>query len=283
MTRLYKYEAAGNDFVLIPSLDTRLEITENQVREICDRHYGIGADGVIILHKSDSYDFRMQFFNNDGSGGMMCGNGGRCIVSLARECGISPSGQNGSYIFEAPDGIHTGKVETSMPDGSDIVKLSLMDVRNPEIILTQETEYLPKAYRINTGCDHLVLFTRKSPLHTDLLTEGPRWRHDPRFAPKGVNVNFAYISSPEETPLIELRTFEKGVEYETLSCGTGVVATAIAAYLETGNRFLIHTKSGSVLTCEFNQADDSAGHFTDIYITGCARKVFSTDNFVLRK
>ena len=173
----YKYQAAGNDFVLVTSLESRADISTDEVIRLCDRRYGIGADGLIILEGSRDYDFAMRFFNNDGSGGMMCGNGGRCIVDLAGRTGIPASGKDGSWVFEAPDGIHRGRIVTSEGNKS-IVCLSMNDITSVEPVDLPETEgKYSKAWRMNTGTDHLVMF-RNDLNSLDVLKEGRRWRYD---------------------------------------------------------------------------------------------------------
>ena len=175
----YKYQAAGNDFVLVTSLESRADI------------------GLIIMESSADYDFSMRFFNNDGSSGMMCGNGGRCIVDLAGRTGIPASGKDGSWVFEAPDGIHRGWIVTSEGNKS-IVCLSMNDISSVESVELPETDGQDsKAWRMNTGTDHLVMF-RNDLNSLDVLKKGRRWRYDSRFAPKGVNVNFVQYSGQEE-------------------------------------------------------------------------------------
>lgn len=265
----YKYQAAGNDFVLATSLESRADISTDEVIRLCDRRYGIGADGLIILEGSMDYDFAMRFFNNDGSGGMMCGNGGRCIVDLAGRTGIPASGKDGSWVFEAPDGIHRGRIVTSEGNKS-IVCLSMNDITSVEPVEMPETDGQDsKAWRMNTGTDHLVMF-RDDLDSLDVLKEGRRWRYDSRFAPKGVNVNFVQYSGHEEA--MRVRTYEKGVEYETLSCGTGIIASAVAAWMKGDRREKYTLRSTSdTFTVSFSHR---CGIFQDVTIEGPAEQTF---------
>ena len=159
---------------------------------------------------------------------MMCGNGGRCIVDLARRSGIPASGEDGSWIFKAPDGVHRGKVLSSEGQCSRIL-LGMNDISAvEEIRLPQQEGQEPMAWKMNTGTDHLVIF-KDNIEDLDVYGEGRRWRYAPQFAPKGTNVNFVQAFGPGEP--LRVRTYERGVEYETLSCGTGVIAAAVASWL----------------------------------------------------
>ena len=265
----YKYQAAGNDFVLVTSMAGRTDIAADEVIRLCDRRYGIGADGLIILEGSRDYDFAMRFFNNDGSGGMMCGNGGRCIVDLAGRTGIPASGKDGSWVFEAPDGIHRGRIVSSQGRRSTVI-LSMNDITSVEPVELPETDGQDsKAWRMNTGTDHLVMF-RDDLDSLDVLKEGRRWRYDSRFAPKGVNVNFVQYSGQEEA--LRVRTYEKGVEYETLSCGTGIIASAVAAWMKGDRREKYTLRSTSdTFTVSFSCR---SGIFSNVELTGPVELVF---------
>ena len=222
LQKFFKYHGAGNDFLLADNRDGLLSLSAAQVRHLCDRHTGFGADGVMLLERSESKDFRMQFYNPDGSSGMMCGNGGRCIVAFAADLGVV----SGKFpvVFEAPDGLHTAvilsaaKDLSASKDQSYTIRLKMSDVSGIEYIPELDASFL------DTGTRHLVKFA--DGLHSmDVATEGRALRHELRFAPQGTNVNFVQAVGRE----LHVRTFEKGVEAETLACGTGVVASAIAA------------------------------------------------------
>ena len=229
---VYKYDGAGNDFVVIDGRGTDVGICRKGefIRTICDRKSGlraadgrIGADGLMILDSPEAAadglrpDFRMEYFNSDGSGGMMCGNGGRCIVAFADRLGIRPD--RGILLFEAPDGLHTASI-TGRSGDTLTVCLKMLDVK--ELIRYDDGCFL------DTGTRHFVCF-RPDVSQIDVEKEGAVLRHDARFAPQGANVNFV---SPQNDLTIAVRTFEKGVEAETLACGTGITASAIASYAQ---------------------------------------------------
>ena len=231
---LYKYSGAGNDFII---LDGRNEdVSEYRcagaISSLCSREKGfvaadgrIGADGLMILSESGTTDFKMEFFNPDGSGGMMCGNGGRCIVAFAESLGIRP-GNNSEYVFEAADGIHTAAILGK--DGNVCtVRLKMIDPFG--------LHQCEEGWFINTGTRHLVRYVDNLD-SLDVAAEGSRLRHLPAFAPEGVNVDFVsvFLGGSEEhldklasNSNLSIRTFEKGVEAETLACGTGIVAAAV--------------------------------------------------------
>lgn len=231
---LYKYSGAGNDFII---LDGRNEdVSEYRcagaISSLCSREKGfvaadgrIGADGLMILSESGTTDFKMEFFNPDGSGGMMCGNGGRCIVAFAESLGIRP-GNGSEYVFEAADGIHTAAILGK--DGNVCtVRLKMID--------PFDLHQCEEGWFINTGTRHLVRYVDNLD-SLDVAAEGSRLRHLPAFAPEGVNVDFVSVfSGGSEEHLdklasnsnLSIRTFEKGVEAETLACGTGIVAAAV--------------------------------------------------------
>ncbi len=237
MPELHKYSGAGNDFVV---LDGRKEDvsefrTPERIAALCDRKSGfaaadgrIGADGLMILNGGDAeYDFRMEYYNSDGSGGMMCGNGGRCIVAFADELGLVPRA-GGVFRFLAADGPHTGEIlrqaqddSARFPGGRKTVRLRMIDVKvfHPAL----------DGWFVDTGTRHFVRFVPDAEA-VDVEAEGRRARWDPVFAPVGANANFVSVD-PDGT--LRVRTFEKGVEGETLACGTGITAAAIATYLNS--------------------------------------------------
>ena len=180
------------------------------INKLCDRRFGIGADGLILISESHQYDFEMKYFNSDGYEGSMCGNGGRCSSAFAIKSGIAGK----ELSFKAIDGVHKAKLDNG------IIRLSMNDVHNPQKVSGD--------YFINTGSPHFVLF-RKNIDQTDVNSEGKKIRWSEDFKPGGTNVNFVEITENG----IYVRTFERGVEEETLSCGTGVTASAIASVLIT--------------------------------------------------
>ncbi len=224
------YDGAGNLFRMV---DARKGGQLPSIPELC-RFPGGRTDGAILLGapRSGDCDFSMQYFNADGTGGMMCGNGGRCIVAFARDLGIRPKAADGRYRFDAPDGIHTGDILSD--EGADkAIRLSLSDVSVFHHVAH------PAGWFLNTGCRHFVTFlkdeTELSAL--DMATLGPAFRYHAAFAPEGVNVDFAVLR-PDGT--MAVRTYEKGVEAETRACGTGIVAASIAAVLQTGREGACH-------------------------------------------
>lgn len=256
--KFYKYHGAGNDFLLADNREGTIVLASEQVRRLCDRHTGFGADGVMLLSPADGYDFRMEYWNPDGSTGMMCGNGGRCIVAFAYDLGIR------SFNFLAPDGPHKAEILSKEGEVS-IVRLGMKDVT--------VCDKLEDGYFLDTGTRHFVRFVEDVD-KVDIAVEGPRFRHDPRFAPVGTNVNFVSLHSDGS---IRVRTFEKGVEGETLACGTGIVASAMASYLKRVSvmpdigtaQVTVHARIAT-LSVSFRR---EGKRFTDVQLTGPAERV----------
>ena len=271
---LYEYSGAGNNFVV---LDGRKEDVSafrapERVRALCkERH----TDGLMILEgpRSAGADFGMCFFNPDGTGGMMCGNGGRCIAAFADAMGLEAGRQSPEghplYRFDAPDGLHTAEIlRRPAPEAPCwTVRLGMIDVRAA----------LPcmGGYFLNTGTRHLVLFVPDVEA-VDVAAEGSRLRHDPGFAPEGTNVNFVSVH-PDG---LHVRTFEKGVEAETLACGTGLTASAIAAYVhglapssERQGRvfYTLTARRGDRLQVDFVHGPESIA--CDVFLTGPAEQI----------
>lgn len=270
---LYKYSGAGNDFVVLDGrgADVSEFRTAERVSALCDRNSGfvaadgrVGADGLMILSESADHDFRMEYFNSDGSSGMMCGNGGRCIVAFADFVGVKPSDGN-VFVFEAADGLHTGEIVSRDPARVQ-VRLKMIDV--------QEFRPVLGGWFLDTGTRHFVLPVEDVEA-VDVETEGRRYRWDPEFAPVGANVNF--ISFFEEG--LKVRTFEKGVEAETLACGTGITASAICAHL-LGRPASHILGSGALSYRVFARRDElsvdfvpCSDTFRDVYLTGPAERI----------
>ena len=248
--KLYKYHGAGNDFLLADNRDGSIRLTPEQIRHLCHRHFGIGADGVMLLGPGrDGMDFTMEYYNADGSGGMMCGNGGRCIVAFAADLGFT------SFRFLAADGPHEAQL---LQDGNPkTVRLGMKDVLQVERLGADE-------FFLDTGTRHYVRFV-EDPAAADLLAEAPAIRYADRFAPVGTNVNFVHWDGA----VLRIRTYEKGVEDETLACGTGIVASAIAARLHEGLELtdIAVRAEGGDLRVAF-QPDNQA--FRHVFLTGPA-------------
>jgi diaminopimelate epimerase len=250
----YKYQGTGNDFVLI---DNRAQTfpahDQAYVAHLCHRRFGIGADGLILLQNHPDYDFRMVYFNADGAEGSMCGNGGRCIVRFAHDLGLFET----TTRFLAVDGEHTAEVR------GDLVHLQMSNV--------PARPAAPAGYTyLNTGSPHVVQFLTNVAAH-DVVGEGRRIRYSETFAPGGTNVNFTEVLEGQR---LSVRTYERGVEDETYSCGTGVTAAALAAYEQYGLASPVAIQVlGGTLQVSFTPQPD--GSFTNIYLIGPAKRVFS--------
>ena len=213
--RLYKFSGAGNDFVVLDGrgVDVSAFRETERISAMCRR---FRTDGLMILDQADGFDFTMDFYNPDGSGGMMCGNGGRCIVAFADYLGLRPHAEDGVWHFLAPDGPHTAAILDRQPERWT-VRLKMIDV--------QGIAPVKDGYFLNTGTRHYVQFVPDvADLDIEAVAKPIRW--DPAFQPEGTNVNLVQVAADG----LHVRTFEKGVEGETLACGTGITASAIAAW-----------------------------------------------------
>lgn len=250
-----KYQGAGNDFVIVDNRDQHFDSGNVQlVSFLCDRRFGIGGDGLMLLENDPSGAlFLMRYFNSDGREASMCGNGGRCIVAFAVHLGLVKPGQ--FFSFNAVDGLHEASYS---PDG--IVSLKMIDVLKIEIN--------EKSYFMNTGSPHHVDFVGDVSA-TDVVREGEKIRHSAHYAPGGTNVNFVQVLSSTS---IRVRTFERGVEDETLACGTGVVASAIASslYLNGGSAFDVAVQGGQMRVT----FDRDGASFKNVWLIGPAEFVF---------
>ncbi|MFP4023322.1 MAG: diaminopimelate epimerase [Thiohalospira sp.] len=247
-----KYQGAGNDFIIIDNRDNPVNLSQKQIANLCERRFGIGADGLMLLENHSELDFNMRYFNADGNEGTMCGNGGRCLAAFAKSLSIIGD----KTTFNTIDGAHKALIKQK-----DIVALQMQDVKN---ILKIDNNYF-----VDTGSPHYVIFTRNVK-DIDVFKEGKIIRNSNHFAPKGTNVNYAEINDQK----LFVRTYERGVENETLSCGTGVTATAICASIEQNsakNSYNIITLGGELNVTFQKQANNS---FTNIWLTGPAKFVF---------
>jgi len=248
----YKYQGTGNDFVIMDNRDGNISLTFQQVKFLCDRKFGIGADGLMLLKSSSNYDFEMVYYNADGNEGSMCGNGGRCLVQFALDRGIKKE----KYKFIATDGEH----DATFSEGW--INLKMKDVT--EVIVDRD------AYIVNTGSPHYVKPTN-DVLNLNVYEEGKAIRYSDDFKEVGINVNF--VEQLDED-LIRVRTYERGVENETLSCGTGVTASALF-FAQDGlgfNRVDVTTLGGN-LAVEFDKVSDNK--FENIWLCGPAKFVFT--------
>ncbi|MGB3005520.1 MAG: diaminopimelate epimerase [Chitinophagaceae bacterium] len=249
----YKYQGTGNDFIIADNRNNSIELSTEQVNKLCNRHFGIGADGLMLLNDKPGFDFEMKYYNSDGNEGSMCGNGGRCMVKFAYDLGIHRE----LYRFMATDGLHEAEIDI---DG--IVALKMQDVNK---VTRFHNDYI-----LNTGSPHYIkVVTDVSGI--DVFKKGQEIRYSKDFEKEGINVNFVELEA--EPDKISIRTYERGVENETLSCGTGVTAAALVCYHnENGyNEVEIKTKGG-VLTVEYDRTDEDT--FKNIWLCGPAEKVF---------
>mgnify|MGYP001013478577 CR=1 FL=1 len=249
----HKYQGTGNDFVILENRDNRYDaLTPKQVKHICDRRFGVGADGLMMLNKHAELDFEMKYFNADGNESSMCGNGGRCLVQFAKNQGMHKS----TYRFMAIDGIHEADI-----DLQNKIRLKMKDV--------DKVDYHNGYAVLNTGSPHFVKFADNVE-EIDVQETGRQIRYSKTFAAEGINVNF--VESTDEDGIF-VRTYERGVEDETLSCGTGVTASALMnAHNERGfNRVEVKTPGGH-LSVEYNKTDDE--HFDNIWLCGPAEFVY---------
>ena len=252
--QFYKYQGTGNDFIILDNRKKEyFNLNEEQVKKLCDRKFGIGADGLMLLNEHEDYDFEMKYYNSDGREGSMCGNGGRCLVKFAKHMGINKN----SYRFIAFDGEHEAQI-----DEDGIVSLHMQDV--PRI-----KEYFGD-FVLNTGSPHYVQLVR-DVMTTDVYKKGRDIRYSKNFEQEGINVNF--VENVDNEDKIIVRTYERGVEDETLSCGTGVTAAALVCYHNDNgfNRVEVQTLGGN-LAVEYDRLMESG--FENIWLSGPAEKVF---------
>lgn len=228
----------------------------NLVKFLCDRHSGIGADGMILLLNDLNAEFQMKYFNSDGNEGSMCGNGGRCITAFAYDMKVI----TGNTVFSGIDGIHHAEII-----GPGIISLKMIDVEG--------VKELHDGFLVETGSTHFVTF-REAISVIDVFVEGREIRHQSRFGNKGANVNFV---EPVSQNTFKMRTFERGVENETLACGTGAVASAISSYcLQKPDKSSYTIEApGGILNVRFTPQKD--GHFTDVWLDGPVKFVYKGD------
>ena len=251
--KFYKYQGTGNDFIIINQLENQFELTTKQIAFLCDRRMGIGADGLMLLRPAQDADFHMIYYNSNGCESTMCGNGGRCISSLF----FTLTGTNRT-TFTAIDGYHDSHLQK---DGN--IALLMSDV--------EEVNDYKGDYLINTGSPHYIKQIDNVD-QIDIERMGAEIRYSPPFEKDGINVNFLEI---ENNRHISVRTYERGVEGETLSCGTGVTACALATHIITkqrgsNNSILIKAVGGN-LEVRFDVGDKG---FSGIWLIGPAQLVY---------
>jgi len=245
----YKYQGTGNDFVMIDNRDLQFPKNKKTIARLCDRRFGIGADGLILLENDEKYDFKMVYYNSDGGESTMCGNGGRCLVAFAFFLDIFEH----KCTFIATDGEHEAEIHNG------IVKLKMIDV---ERIHNDGNDSV-----LNTGSPHYVKYV-EDIAGFNVFAEGNSIRNSENYREKGINVNFVENISDEE---IFVRTYERGVEDETFSCGTGVTASALT-FLQKNNLNSIKVKTlGGDLKV---YAEKNGNSFREIWLEGPAKQVF---------
>ena len=248
-----KYQGTGNDFVILDNRDKKYDgLTRDQINFLCDRRFGIGGDGLMLLNLHPDYDFEMKYYNSDGRTSSMCGNGGRCLTKFAHDVGLVLS----DYKFIAIDGEHEASINL---DGT--VALKMNDVDN---VQNSRGNYI-----LNTGSPHFVTMTN-DVMHLDVFKKGREIRYSDDFREEGINVNFVEL---EDEGKIYVRTYERGVEDETLSCGTGVTASALSfAHNDNGfNHVSVKTPGGN-LAVDFDKMGETS--FEYIWLCGPATFVF---------
>lgn len=252
----YKYQGTGNDFILVDNRSNKIQnLSSKVIARCCDRKFGIGADGLMLLQDKEGFDFEMVYYNSDGNPSSMCGNGGRCITAFANFLGILKA--NKAY-FLAVDGPHEAVLTKE-----DYVELKMSDVRT--------NDYNSTTIFLDTGSPHHIEFVRQIK-GLDVYNKGKAIRNNDRYKEEGTNVNFVAV---QENNSIEVATYERGVEDETLSCGTGVTAAALAYHLEFSKEkaplpVRIQTKGGQ-LKVHFKYQEQL---FYDIWLCGPATAVF---------
>jgi diaminopimelate epimerase len=257
-----KMNGAGNDFVLIDNREQKIKLSRQQIVHLCDRHRGVGADGIMlwvpcVSHKAD---WAWEFYNSDGSTGEMCGNGARCFARFVQKRSVA----KGDFSFETEAGVISARFQ------GERVTVNLTppaDLRlNEELPLSTGHLLL---HCLNTGVPHAVLFVPDAD-RAMVQQIGPEVRRHPHFAPKGTNVNFVQVLGPNR---IRVRTFERGVEGETLACGTGVTASALISSRvhKFGSPVTVQVQGGDQLEVSFQEQNDG---FHDVRLTGPAEFVF---------
>jgi diaminopimelate epimerase len=261
MLRFMKMNGAGNDFVLIDNRLGDLQLETNQIARICDRHRGVGADGVLVLERAtNGADFRMRYYNADGGEAEMCGNGARCFARYANRV----AGAKEELSFETPAGVIAAELQ------GELVRLQMSEPKDMRLAMTIPlSDRQVAAHFVNSGVPHVVVPVDDLE-SVDVRSVGSAIRRHELFAPQGANVNFLKERGPGE---IAIRTYERGVEDETLACGTGVVASALifSAVKKVDGPVRILVRGGSELEVDFEKEGEQ---FKKVTLTGPAEFVF---------
>jgi len=255
----YKYQGAGNDFIMIDDRELQFPTSVELVNHLCDRRFGIGADGLILLRNYPDFDFEMVYFNSDGNLASMCGNGGRCTAAFAKQLGIKEE----EYYFMAVDGEHRAFIKD---------RLVSLQMKNVNQISKRGSDIV-----LDTGSPHYIRFVDQIK-DMDVVKLAKEIRYNQEFKEKGINVNFVAKDNAKANH-ITLRTYERGVEDETLACGTGVVASALAYFQESNDpkdeptsHHIFVSAMGGELEVDFDY--DPQNLYSNIWLTGPAELVF---------
>lgn len=246
----YKYQATGNDFILIDNRQTKFELSKDEISFLCDRKFGIGSDGLMLIQDHPDYDFELIFYNPDSSQSL-CGNGSRCAVNFAKFLGIIDS----KTSFLAYDGGHEAEILAN-----NEVRLKMADVQNVRL--------MADGIFVDTGSPHLIKYVINIDTYR-VYDQGKAIRNGGLFKEAGVNVNFVQVTGENQ---IFVRTYERGVENETLSCGTGVTAAALASSTKDLKPPVKVNTMGGNLSVDFMKNEDNS--FSEVYLTGPAKQVF---------
>lgn len=252
--QFFKYQGTGNDFIMMDNRDGNIQLTLAQIQRLCDRKFGIGSDGLILIETTPEADFHMNFFNPDGSKSF-CGNGSRCAVRFAQQLGIV--GNEGRFL--AIDGLHNFKFD------NEAVHIHMRDVENAQLSNGH--------YIINTGSPHYIIYV-EDVAQLDIVSQGRAIRYNDSFKEEGINVNFVQ----ETVEGLKIRTYERGVEDETLSCGTGVTAAALSYHMRhpEASELTVNARGGQLFV-KWKYIDN---RYTDIYLCGPAERVFEGNIYV---
>lgn len=250
--QFFKYQGTGNDFILIDDRTNSFPASTDFIARICDRRFGVGGDGLILIKKAEGYDFRMVYYNADGNEGSMCGNGGRCAVRFASDLGIC----KGETRFIAVDGPHEAVVS------SDVISLKMSDVDG--------ISHLDDHDFLNTGSPHYITYV-DDVAKVPVVEQGQSIRYGDLYGPKGgTNVNFVEVNGKNS---IRIRTYERGVEDETYSCGTGATAAVLSHFAKNGSDNQVDVQvEGGRLNVRFENTGE--GTFSNIWLTGPAERVY---------
>ncbi|MDZ4666565.1 MAG: diaminopimelate epimerase [bacterium] len=265
MISFYKYQGTGNDFVMVDNRQGLFPCNDIAlINSLCDRRFGIGADGLILLQLTEKGGFYMKYFNSDGRESSMCGNGGRCFARFIFDLNLAKE----KVEFSAIDGLHQAEISMNLEGtASDWISLQMISV----VGYKQLNDY---AFEVNTGSPHFVQFRSEPIAEMDLVQTAKTVRYSPEYEKQGINVNYVNLKALK---VIDMRTYERGVEDETLSCGTGATAAAISTALFNGlpagsHQVKVAVKGGELAVKFFYNQAESA--FEQVWLMGPAKRVF---------